>query len=298
MSQFKVFAAVGGGAGDIWWDWVHDRRFAKIPDLVERYGARVRIYSQCHCLGTATDLFQGHGSLHPYAHQIIEEPWEMPSPELNQRWNNPDADGYIPITRDDLLHAAGVRRLDLKAPTFYLSDEERWTIQKLATERPCIVAQPYAGLSDRDAFDPASLARLATHLHDLDRNARLLVIGKNHERGHKYNQELCPAGHPNVVNLIDKLGIRVAYHLVAACDAFVGAHSNLIRAAWDHRRRTALVIPDPMMTNHWPKLDSKYTYGCRQPENRTFTFPFDHDVPRRFDLLDTGSLARFLLRGE
>lgn len=292
--SIRVFACLGGGAGDLWYDWLRTPHFRKIPDLVDRYGARVRIVSQCHCVGTATALF----ARHPHVHEVVEEPWQPPSPELGDRWNRPDADGFIPISRDDLLYQAGVASLNLRQPTLYLSDAELARVRGLLAYRPCIVAQPYAGLSDRDAFDSATLATLATWIYDMNRDARLLVIGRNHERGHKYTQELCPAGLPNVVNLIDQLTIREAYHLVASCDAFVGAHSNFIRAAWDHRRRTALVIPAPMMTNHWPKLDPKYTYGSRYPENRTFTFPFDHDVPRRFDLLDTQSVARFLLRGE
>jgi len=292
--MLKCFGTLGGGAGDTWYDLLNVPHFRKLPSLVERYGARVRIVSQCHCLGTVTELLAGN----PYVHEVIEEPWEMPSPELGQRWNSVDADGYIPISRDDLLYQAGVRHLDLRSPGIYANEEEKALAHRLTADRPCIVAQPYAGLSDRDAFDVASLQSLAEQLYHLDRHARLLVVGRNHERGHKYNEELCPLGLPNVVNLIDQLSIRAAYLLVSYCDAFVGAHSNLIRAAWDHRRRTALVIPDPMMTNHLPKLDPKYTYGIRHPENRTFKFPFDHGIERRFDLLDTVGLARFLLRGD
>ena len=293
MSQLRVFAPLGGGAGDCWYDWLHDNQFRKIHPLVEQYDASIRIYGQCHCRGTVADLML----YSPYIDEVIEEPWQAPSPELGARWNSPDADGYIPISRDDLLYQAGVRHLNLKSPGIHTCGEERALVHRLTAERPCIVVQPYAGLSDRDAFNVQSLAQLAADIHRLDARARLLVIGKNHERGHKYNAELCLPGLPNVVNLIDELGIRVAYTLVSMCDAFIGAHSNLIRAAWDHRRRTALVIPEPMMTNHMPKLDPKYTYGTRLPENRTFTFPFDHEVPRRFDLLDTEALAHFALRG-
>lgn len=293
--SLRVFGCLGGGAGDVWYDWLHTSHFRKLPDLVERYGATVRIVSQCHCLGTATELFAGH----PHVHEVIEEPWQPPCPELGDRWNEPDADGFIPISRDDLLHQAGVTTLNLRRPTIHLTEEERRGVQSLTVHRPAIVAQPYAGLSDRDAFDVAALARLADDLWRLDPNARLFVIGKNHERGHKYNVEACPQGHRNVVNLIDRLTLRESLHLVSLCDAFVGAHSNLIRAAWDYRRRTALILPAPMMTDHWPKLDPKYTYGARLPENRTFTFPFDppSGVERRFDLLDTQAVAHFLLRG-
>lgn len=290
--QLCIFAPLGGGAGDLWWDLLHDKQFQKIPDLIQSYGARVRIYSQCHCIGTATDLFKGYRNV-----EVIEEPWQLPSPELGDRWNNVDADGHIPISRNDLLHQWGVRAINLQQPQLYLDDEERNYLGTLLTKRPLIVAQPYAGLSDRDGFDRHALTRLAHALHDLNPNAQLLVIGKNHDRGHKYSQEECPQQLPGTTNLIDRLGIRVAYFLVANCDAFVGAHSNLIRAAWDHRKRTALVVPDPLMTRHFSSLDRKYTYGIGYSENRTFTYPFDHGQERQFGRLDTEAIARFLLRG-
>jgi ADP-heptose:LPS heptosyltransferase len=290
--QLKVFGALGGGVGDLWWDWLHEPSFRKLASLVERNGARVRIYSQCHCAGAATDLFHGH----PHVHEVVEEPWAPPTPELQHRWNTPTADGFIPLSRNDLLHDAGVRQLDLQQPQIHLLEGERHLLGQLLTRRPCVVAQPYAGLSDRDGFDVAAIARLAAALQHLAPAASLLVIGRNHDRGHKYTQELCPAA-PNLTDLIDQLNIRVTYHLVANCDAFVGAHSNLIRAAWDHRRRTVLVVPEPLMTRHLPTLDSKYTYGLRHPENRVFTYPFDHGQERQFDQLDTSAIAEFLLRG-
>lgn len=291
--QIRVFAAVGGGSGDLWFDYLRLPEFRKLPSLFENYNARIRIYSQCHCIGTATELFDGC----PYIHEVIEESWEPPSPELGQRWNTPDADGYIPISRNDLLHEAGVTALTLQTPEIHLKDVEQQYLSRITRERPLIVVQPYAGLSDRDAFNPNTLAQLFKDIYRYQRSALIAVIGKNHERGHKYEKEICPGGFGNVLNLIDQLNIRVAYHLVVRCDAFVGAHSNLIRAAWDHRRRTAMIAPSPSLTDVLPTLDGKYTYGLKNPECKMFTYPFKNGEYRNLDQLDTDAIARFLIRG-
>lgn len=293
MPDLKILVPLGGGIGDVWFDWLHDRQFAKVPSLVRDYGATVRVVTQCHCTGVE-DLFR----YCPYVHEVVVEEWHMPCPEDAVRWNSISEDGYIPVGRNDLLHAAGVTAICMRAPQLFLARSEELLLADLLQRRPTIVAQPYAGLSDRDGFDPDAIARLARDVSQLSPEARILVIGRNHERGHKYSQELCPEGLGNVVNLIDRLDIRVAYHLVARCDAFVGAHSNLIRAAWDYRRRTALVVPDPSMTRHLPTMDRKYTYGLQNPECRLFSYPFDTGQERRFDQLDTAAVARFALRGE
>lgn len=292
--MLKCFAVLGGGIGDVLWDWLHDDHFTKIPSLVERYGARIRIISQCSCPGTR-DLLAHN----PHVHEVIEEPWQPPSPELAERWNTVTEDGYLPLSDHRALYNAGVTALQIRHPGITLADEERTLIHRLTTRRPCVVMQPYAGLSDRDGLDRAAIARLSGHLQALNPHVQLLVIGKNHDRGHKYRYEECPQI-PGVIDLIDKLGIRVAYHLVAQCDAFIGAHSNLIRTAWDHRKRTALVVPDPPMTRHLPTMDIKYTYGIRYPENRTFTYEFDYDNggKQKFETLDYATIARFVLRGE
>lgn len=164
-----------------------------------------------------------------------------------------------------------------------------------------IVLQPYAGLSDRDGFDPPAIERLVTEIVRLNSQARMVVIGKNHERGCKYARECvteATAQHPNVTDLIDKAGIRFCYHLVSKCDGFIGCHSNLIRVAWDFRRRNACVLPHPMMTEHLANLDPKYTYGFKYPETRKFTFPFFSSTARQFEYLDVVTMARFILGRE
>ena len=289
--MIRVTLSLGGGVGDVWWDLLHDPEYRKIAGLVEGYDIRVRAIVQCHCAGSE-DIF----AYNPCVHEVHVEPWRPPNTEDQRRFNEVD-DGWIPIHRNDLLYQAGVRQIQFGQPRLYLTDEEQTLIDALLAPPPCVVLQPYAGLSDRDGFDPPAIQRLCEALFKLSDQVRVLVVGKNHERGHKYAKEEVLFEHPRVINLIDQLGIRVAYHLVARCDAFCGAHSNLIRAAWDHRRRCACVLPSPLLTDHLPKLDPKYTYGLRQPEVRQFTYEFDGQSERRFWTLDCETLARFLLYG-
>ena len=160
------------------------------------------------------------------------------------------------------------------------------------------MAQPWAGLSDRDAFDSASFEKLVHQLVRMEPNCRIVVTGFNHTRGHKYSREELHFSHSNVVNLIDKLGLRSTYHLVNQCDAFVGSHSSLIRMAWDARKRNVCVLPWPHEERHINSLDGKYTYGWCYPESAKFTFPYEIDAPnteRHFDQLDFEGVAHWLL---
>lgn len=288
----KVVIYTGGGAGDVLWEYLHDQKFTWLKCLKEDYNAKIRVTTICHC--PVDDLFVGN----PLVDDYRALPWQPPSEEANRYVSQPDEDGYLPITRLDLLQLAGVTNIWMSRPQIHISDAETRFVMETVANRPAIVCQPYAGLSDRDGFDVAALRRLADDLANLNSNASLILIGKNHERGHKYAPEIGIDDHPNVTNLIDKIGLRVAWHLVNNCDAYCGAHSNFILTAWEAGKRSACVVPDPLMTRHWQNLDPKYTVGLRQDNCRVFTYPFDHGQPREFDKLDTAGLARFLLRGE
>jgi hypothetical protein len=244
------------------------------------YGAEIRVFTLCHNDGVA-DTFKHI----PYIQSHIMEPWHPPVPEDHVRFNNA-IDGYLPLQNDAAYYGEYGGDMPREEPKLYLS---------LMSGRPLIVAQPWAGLSDRDGFDSAAFERLVNETVALDARARFVVLGKNHERGHKYAREELLFSHPNVVNLIDKAGIRFGFHLVSNCDAFVGCHSNLCRTAWDFRRRNVCVLPDPLMTSHIHSLDAKYTYGLRYPETRTFTYPFAAGGPRHFEMLDCKRMAAFLL---
>lgn len=278
----------GGGIGDCVQDFVHCRAAWRLKYLVETYGARIRAITLCHNDGVA-DLF----TYNPYIHEHICEPWRLPNPEDAQKYNSP-LDGYWPIKDDCRFLSEFGGEVPLNPTEFYLNTQEERLLSRLLSKRPCIVIQPFAGLSDRDAFDQPTLFRLFEHVTDLQPQSNIIVVGKNHERTHKYTREECPP-HPNVTDLIDKTSIRFNYQLVKHCDAFCGSHSSLILVAWDWRRRNALVMPAPMMVENWKTLDPKYKFGATFPESRTFLFPFGDGVPRNFNALDTAYIAAYLL---
>jgi hypothetical protein len=253
------------------------------------YGADIRIYTLCHNDGVA-DIFK-HS---PYVTSHVMEPWHPPIPEDHIRFNN-EIDGYLPLLNDAVFYREYGTDLAREEPKLYLSSQEKAQLASLMSGRPLIVAQPWAGLSDRDGFDSASFERLVAETVALEPRVRFVVLGKNHERTHKYAREELLFSHPNVVDLIDKAGIRFGFHLVANCDAFVGCHSNLIRTAWDFRRRNICVLPEPLMTDHINSMDSKYTYGFRYPESHRFTFPFAVGGPRHFQMMDFKRMAAVLL---
>lgn len=280
--------AMGGGQGDIWFDLLEDPRLKLLPGLVEDYNYRIRAYFVCHCPG-AEDLVR----YHPHIHEAITEPWVAPNECDPMRFNR-QIDRYVPLRQDMILRYAGpvVRQAPFE---FRYTPEERAWADEMLSQRPVITLQPYAGLSDRDGFDPERLGLLCQLLVELEPNCRVLVLGKNHERGHKYAFEELHFDHPRVVNLIDQLGMRMSLLLVSQCDAFGGCHSNLIRAAWRWRRRNVCVMPTPLMTDALPQLDRKYLFGFNYPETLVKTYRFAHGEPRQFETLDLTGIARHLL---
>lgn len=287
----QFYLAYGGGLGDVVWDYLRDPAAQRLRWLVESHGARIRVYTQCHNAGVK-DLFRHH----PFIHEHITEDWHPPTPEDADRFRNP-IDGYLPLQRESFFIPTYGIDYPHHEPELYVSHEERVRLGSLLARRPAIVVQPYAGLSDRDGFDPAALQRLAQAIYVRSRDARLIVVGFNHDRGFKWTREEVGFEHPSVIDTIDTLGIRAAIRLVQGCDAFCGSHSNLIRTAWDHQKPNVCVMPNPSMTSHLPKLDRKYTYGFHQAHSRIASYPFGEGVERDFSQLDCEAIADFLLFG-
>lgn len=282
------YVAMGGGSGDVWWTALEDSRMTLLAALKEDYGHHIRVYSITHCPGTE-DIFRYQSCVD----EVLTEQWRLPNEEDARRFSRP-IDDLIPLTD---FTAAQYASSNLRRVPFNLrySPEEEAHADELLSRRPCIVLQPYAGLSDRDGFDPERLGRLCDRLVTLDQNCQVLVLGLNHERGHKYTQEVCEFEHPRVINLIDQLNLRMSILLTSRCDAYAGAHSNLIRAAWRWRRRNACVMPRPSMTDALPGLDPQYRFGFSYPETKAFTYFFDNKRPRDFSVLDIEGIALHLL---
>lgn len=285
MPSDRFYVCYGGGLGDVLWDFINDPNAWLIAPFVKELGAEVRIHTLCHNDGVM-DLFKHN----PYISSHINEPWHLPCPEDVIKYNAP-IDGYEPLHRSELRH----KMTGGEKPAIYLNDAERIKLQRMEDKRPLIVVQPYAGLSDRDAFDIRTLRALVYHLVHLEPNCQIVVVGKNHDREHHYSKEEVGFEHANVTDLIDKAGIRFCYHLVSKCDAFCGSHSNLIRTAWDFRKRNVCVMPHPSMTQHIGNLDPKYRYGFAYPESHKASYEFPEGGDRKFETANLGVIARQLL---
>lgn len=287
MASPKFYLAYGGGLGDVLFDYMRDKCAWRIAPLVKTYGAFIRVYTLCHNDGV-DDIFR----FNPFISEHIAEAWRLPNAEDQHKYNHP-IDDFMPLHRNE-YYAGAYGQLEGEKPELHLSNQEQRQLVGLLSQRPLIVLQPYGGLSERDAFNPTTLRRLVDQLVHLEPNCRIVVVGKNH--GRETRPEVVGFQHPNVIDMIDKLGIRLSYSLVRHADAFAGAHSNLIRVAWDWRIRNVCVLPAPFMTDRLTTLDPKYTYGWKFPESRIFAYPYSGGgSDQKFEGLDTESLACHLL---
>jgi hypothetical protein len=208
MSCRNWYLSYGGGLGDVVYDYLKDRSAWRLASLVKDYGGRVRVYTLCHNDGV-NDLFRNH----PYIAEHLSEGWHLSTPEDGVRFSNP-IDGYLPLQHDSFFRPQFGMDFQLEQPEIYLSPQEKAQLAALGGHRPLIVAQPFAGLSDRDGYDSDSFEKQVAQIVRLEPRARIVVVGKNHARTHKYAQEVLNFSHPNVVNLIDRAGIRFCWHLV------------------------------------------------------------------------------------
>lgn len=275
MSE-RLYFEYGGGLGDVWYDYLHDGTADYFHALTHDCNVDIRIITRCANPGVA-DLF-----LHnPYISAHIEEPWEPASPATVDYFRNP-IDGYGP---GRLHNRAGLRKI---APEIYLTPDEAVTLTALFNDGPVIVAQPFAGLSNRDAFNDTTLRAFINHIAEARPDARVVVVGATTGTRGEPRPEVVGFTHPNMLNLIDCYGIRFGYHLTARAHAYVGAFSNLIRAAWDHRRASVVVVDAFTYGNELPRDDERYTYGWKYPETLLLTPDDIADV-------DTQAIANHVL---
>lgn len=257
------YLVYGGGLGDVVWDYLRCPYAAALRSITQELGARVKVITCCHNSGV-TDLFVGN----PYLSHHEPRPWKIPSVEESNIYSN-KIDGWRPLQREQ-LHP-DIPRDPVR---IYLNPDEQLALNVYqANESPLVVMQPFAGLSNRDAFTPHTLRAFIEGVLAEVPDALFLVLGNNDPNGHESRREELGFEHPRLVNLIDETGIRFNYHLTSIADVFVGSFSNLVRSAWDFRRRTIVVLDEALRHNGIPRTDARYTYGWEYPECTLMTYP-------------------------
>jgi hypothetical protein len=254
----RYYLAYGGGLGDVIWDYTHDPIASALPYFVGEKYCRVTVITQCHNPGVE-DLFW----YHPYiTHHIVEE-WKPPTSEEASRLSNV-IDEMLPLQREQLPF-----QYDADPPTLYLSAQEKALVRSLLRGQT-VVVQPFAGLSERDAFNGGTLEMIVNSITAAVPDVTFLILGQDHGRLTDARQrqriERVTFAHPNMVDLIGKTSMRVNYHLTRNCSAFIGSFSNLVRTAWD-ANRTSVVVVDPILwdSGRIPRTDRRYTYGWELP---------------------------------
>lgn len=258
MSE-RLYFEYGGGLGDVWYDYLHDGAASYFHALVHDCGVDIRIITRCANPGVS-DLFL----YNPYISAHIEEPWAMASPETVNYFRNP-IDGYAP---GRLRGCSGLRQIE---PQIYLTVDEEVLLTAIFASGPVIVAQPFAGLSNRDAFNAATLYATIDAITTERPDVTVVVVGATTGTRGESRVESVPFEHPNMLNLIDETGIRFNYHLTARAHGYIGSFSNLVRAAWDHHRANVVVVDAFTYGDELPHGDARYTYGWGYPETLLLT---------------------------
>lgn len=279
MSE-KYYFLLGGGIGDAVLHYMHDPILRKLPAIHEaRPNLEVYAFSQVHNNGVE-DLFWYHPVIKRHV-QIVQLPQFKGYEEFDR--------SLIPT---NLQHYSEIDHIPfpVRDPVFNLSDFERRRLDEIFDGRPVTVIQPFAGLSERDAFDEASLKELTSRLP-----GKKVVIGSNAPR--VYSERVQKISDPSVVNLIDSVGIRFTWHLISRCDAFVGCHSSIVLLAWHHNKPTVCIIPSPFLDHHWEHLDPRYKEGVGRRNTLIAKFnTHGKEWPRDFDFssLNHEAVSQFL----
>jgi ADP-heptose:LPS heptosyltransferase len=281
----KYFFILGGGLGDAVMHYIRSPLFRKLPLIKEANpDIEVHVYSQVHNNGIE-DLFWHHPVVNRHV-QIVQLPQHKGYENFDLTLIPADMKPGSTLPHDNFPDAE---------PVFNLSSKEQDDLSKIFdTTEPVIVIQPFAGLSDRDAFDQKSLTNMAKNLP-----GKKVIVGSNAPRVCCERTQKCDTSDPSVVNLIDRVGIRFTYHLIRRCNAFIGCHSSLVLLSWHHHRPTVCVLPMPFLDNHWRSLDPMYKEGVNR-ENTLITSFRTHgnNCPADFEYssLDCPRIAEFLAK--
>ncbi len=277
------YAILGGGLGDAVMHYINTPMFRKLEAIkANTPNFDLHIYSQVHNNGVE-DLFWYHPVVTRHLH-IAQLPQFQGYGKFDHSLIPKD---LRPLSSVDLFN------LPDSPPIFNLSHNEQKKIDQLfESKEPVIVIQPFAGLSERDAFDQNSLHELVECLP-----GKKIIIGNNAPRGCVDRIQKFISTNPNVINLIDSVGIRFTYHLVARCNAFIGCHSSIVLLSWYHDKPTVCILPMPFLEDHWNRLNPNYKKGVDR--NNTLITSFEtigRNCPNDFqyNTLDYNKIKEFL----
>ncbi len=285
MLKGDYYFILGGGLGDALFTYMRTPILRKLP-LIKKKNPdfQVHAYSQVHNNGVE-DLFWYHPVITRHM-QVVQLPQFKGYESFDERLINPKFKSCNSLNHDEYEDCE---------PVFNLSSSEQHRLDQIfSSGEPVTVIQPFAGLSERDVFDTASLETMTSQLP-----GKKVIIGNNAPRVCCERLQTVGFYSPDVINLIDMAGIRFTYHLVKRCSAFIGCHSSIVLLSWHHKKPTVCILPMPFLNNHWQSLGNHYKEGVGRKNTMIAKFQtHGNRCPEDFDYssLEFENIKNFLTK--
>jgi ADP-heptose:LPS heptosyltransferase len=151
----------------------------------------------------------------------------------------------------------------------YLSGEEEELFQEISAD-PYIVLHPFAGEKKRIRIQPDAYKYLVDKLID-QYDMKVVVVGGTYKRDRRLKNipstivhEVFKYEREGLVNLVNKSSLRLPTKLTINAQAFAGAHSAFMCAAWERRIPTVAFVKEQQAKRFVckPRFDGRWHKDC------------------------------------
>ncbi len=208
--------------------------------------------------------------LHPCIDEIEQIPWQAPKSEDKNRWLK-DYDSYKNIRL--VYDYNDYQPCEAK---IYMPKEEEDFVKDI--DGRYIVIHPFARGTIREAILLEKYKEIINRL--TEHGYKVIVVGGSYavfaEGGHKVEEKF-NYEREGLINLVNKVSVRVSVNLIFKANGFIGTHSCMILAAWAKRIKSICVVPDCDIVmgdklqpyrRFW-EGDDPTVWGLRQVFNKT-----------------------------
>jgi len=227
-----VYVPTGGGIGDAIYDYfVRDVWRFIAPVKAAKPELEVIAIFLSHC-SSCPELVQ----FHPLVSSVFTYPWTVPGDPREHLWKT----FFGPEVKHIKSYAEQNKIQPESNPKLYLSKAEEKQAADIL-EQPIVVVHPFAGgkhrsfLRDDDGvyycLPEQKCVEFCNRL--AAEGQRVVVVGKSEvlEFGRNYNEKLTGLD-PKIIDLSDKVSVRLSTYLTRNAKAFFGTHSSMLVAAW------------------------------------------------------------------
>jgi len=234
----KVYLTLGGGLGDVIYDYLGGHRFwNKLEPLkIAHPEIRIKVMSSTHNL-QSLELIR----YNPYIDRMEEYGWQTDGKPIFKR----NAGGYINIKNIK----QELSKLPSRPPGIYLNQRDKETVSNISSQGSFIFIHPFAGLQDRMPYRSSS--QFVPIIDNIIKNTNhnVVIVGSNHIRNNMkkkvdIREEFSYEG-DRVFNLVNKpeMNVRVAVKLAQRAHGFLGAWSCFSCTFWALKKKSMVLVP-------------------------------------------------------